>query len=214
MKKTESIARLVSLSGLALAVLVSGCAVVAPRAERWTPPPAGSSWEMTQRNTGSYGKDVAFRVTRGDGVWQGAPVITIANSLGMTTMTAPSGHWIAAVGRDGKPVTSWSPPLGFDYPLTVGKTWTTSYRLTIHARGNTLPYDLSCKVESHEKVTVKAGTFDAFKVVCTTNIGNEETYWTNPDMDVFIKTVLRRTDKSPFGPGTQETELVSAPALK
>lgn len=199
--------------GLAAASLVSGCAGLEPRADRWTPPLAGSSWQMAQRNTGSYGKDVAFRVTRGDGIWQGAPVITIANSLGMTTMTAPSGHWIAIVGRDGRPVMSWSPPLGFEYPLTVGKTWTTSYRLTLHARGNTIPYDLSCKVESYEKVTVKAGSFDAFKVVCTTNIGNEETYWTNPDMGVFVKTSLKRSDKSPFGPGTQEAELVSAPAL-
>lgn len=65
---------------------------------------------MAQRNTGSYGKDVQFRVTRGDGVWQGAPVVTMANSLGMTTMAAPNGHWIAIVGRDGKPVMSWSAP--------------------------------------------------------------------------------------------------------
>ena len=64
-----------------------------------------------------------------------------------------------------------------------------------------------------EKVTVKAGTFDTFKVVCTTDIGNEETYWTQPDLGVFIKTQLRRTDKSPFGPGTQAAELVSPPAL-
>jgi hypothetical protein len=214
MKKAKSIAHGLSLSGLAFAVFSSGCAFMEPSAERWTAPPVGSSWDMMQRNTGSYGKDVTFRVTRGDGVWQGAQVVTISNSLGMTTMTAPSGHWIAMVGRDGKPVTSWSPPLGFDYPLTVGKTWTTSYRMTMHARGNTIAYELSCKVESHEKVGVKAGEFDAFKVVCSTNIGNEETYWTNPDMGVFIKTSLKRTDKSPFGPGTQETELVSAPALR
>lgn len=214
MKKAEFVARLLSLSGLGLVLLASGCAFMEPRAERWTAPPVGSSWDMMQRNTGSYGKDAALRVTRGDGVWQGAPVVTISTSLGMTTMTAPSGHWIAVVGRDGKPVMSWSPPLGFDYPLTVGKTWTTSYRLTMHARGNTIPYELSCKVASYEKVTVTAGVFDAFKVMCTTNIGNEETYWTNPDLGVFIKTSLKRTDKSPFGPGTQEAELVSAPALK
>lgn len=200
--------------GLAAAGLVSGCAGLAPRAERWVPPPAGSSWEIAQRNTGSYGKDATMRVTRGDGVWQGAPVVTITNSQGLTTMVAPNGHWIAIVGRDGKPVMSWSPPLGFDYPLTVGKTWSTSYRLTLHARGNTIPYDLACKVEGYEQVAVKAGSFDAFKVVCTSNIGNEEIFWTSPDRGVFIKTSLKRTDKSPFGPGTQEAELASAPASR
>lgn len=198
--------------GLAAASLISGCASLEPRAERWTPPPAGSSWEIAQHNMGSYGKDAVLRVTRGDGVWQGAPVITITNSLGMTTMTAPNGHWLAVVGRDGKPIMNWSPPLGFDYPLMVGKSWTTAYRMTL-ANGKTVPYDLSCKIESYEKVTVKAGSFDAFKIVCATNIGNEETYWTKPDMGVFIKTSLKRTDKSPFGPGTQEAELVSVPAL-
>lgn len=201
--------------GLATAGLISGCASLAPSAERWTPPPAGSSWEMAQRNTGSYGKDVQFRVTRGDGVWQGTPVVTLSNSLGMTTMAAPdSGRWIAIVGRDGKALTSWDPPLGWEYPLAVGKSWTTRYRMTLHASGRTVPYDLSCKIESYDKVTVKAGTFDAFKVVCATTIGNEEIYWTQPDMGVFVKASLRRTDKNPAGPGTQEMELVSAPALK
>lgn len=200
--------------GLAVVLAASGCAVLAPRADRWTPPPAGSNWEVAQRSTGSYGKDVVLSVTRGDGVWQGVPVVTFANSQGMTTMVRPDGHWIALVGRDGKAATTWDPPLGFDYPLTVGKSWVTSYRMTLGASGRTLAYDLACKTDSYEKVTVKAGTFDTFKVVCQTTIGNEETYWTNPEMGVFIKTSLRRTDKSPFGAGTQEAELLSVPAVK
>ena len=215
MCKAKRLERLVPALGLTLAFFASGCAVMQPRVERWTPPPAGSSWEVAQRNTGSFGKDAQFRVTRGDGIWQGAPVVTLTNSLGMSTMAAPdSGRWIAIVGRDGKAVTSWDPPLGWEYPLTVGKSWTTRYRMTLHASGKTLPYDLSCKIESHEKVTVKAGAFDAFKVVCATNIGNEETYWTQPDLGVFVKASLRRTEKSPFGAGTQEMELVSAPMKK
>lgn len=205
--------RAAACGGLAALLAASGCASIEPRAERWTPPAPGSSWEIAQRNTGSYGKDVQLRVTRGDGVWQGAPVITLSNSLGVTTMVAPNGHWIAIVGRDGKPMSSWDPPLGFQYPLTVGSAWSTPYRLTL-GNGKTIPYTLSCKTESHEKVTVQAGTLDAFKVVCTTDIGNHETYWTHPDLGVFVKTKLVRDDKSPFGPGTQEAELVSLPAKR
>lgn len=213
MKSVWSARRRLALLGMATALGIAGCAGFAPRAERWTAPPAGSNWEVAQRSTGSYGKDILLRVTRAEAVWQGKPVLTFVNSLGMTTVLAPSGHWVAITGRDGQTITSWDPPLGFDYPMTVGKSWTTPYRMTL-GNGKTVPYDLSCRIEAHEKVTVPAGTFDAFKVACTTNIGNDETYWINPDMGVFIKTQLRRTDKSPFGPGTQEAELVTAPTYK
>ena len=213
MKPALKFWRRTGLTGLVLALVIGGCAFLGPKAERWTPPPAGASWEMAQRNTGSYGKDALVRLTRGDGMWQGAPVITFVGSQGVTTMARTDGRWIAMVGRDGKAITSWDPPLGFEYPMTVGKSWVSPFRMTLGASGKTIAYDLACKIESHEKVTVKAGTFEAFKIVCNTNIGNEEIYWANPDVGVFIKTQLRRTEKSPFGPGTQEAELVSAPAL-
>ncbi len=214
MKDILQLPRLASLAGLAFALAASGCAGLGPSAQRWTPPPAGATWDVDQRNTGSYGRDARVQVTRGEGTWQGVPVVTLASSQGTTTQVAPNGHWIAVTGRDGKALTSWDPPLGFEYPMTVGKSWVTPYRMTVAASGRTIAYELACKVESHEKVTVRAGTFDAFKVACSTTIGNEETYWTNPDMGVFVKTSLRRLANSPFGPGTQETELVSAPAIK
>ncbi len=206
--------RRTALAACASALVISACGVLGPRAERWMPPTAGASWDVAQRNTGSYGKDLQFRVTRGEGIWQGQPVVTLVNSQGVNTLITPDGHWIALVGRDGQTLTRWDPPLGFNYPITVGKSWVTSYRMTLGANGQTIPYDLACTVESHEKITVRAGTFDAFKIVCSTNIGNEETYWINFDMGPFIKTALKRTDKSPFGPGTQSTELVSRPSFR
>lgn len=214
LKMTPRFTRLGILSSLTFAFATGGCSVVEPRAERWTPVTVGASWEVAQRNTGSYGRDVVLQVTRGDGVWQGKPVVTIANSQGLTIMTEQSGHWNAIVGRDGKAIMSWDPPLGFQYPMVVGATSVTAYRMTLGASGKTINYNLTCKVESYEKVAVRAGTFDAFKVVCSTDIGNEETYWTNPAMGVFVKNHLRRTEKSPFGAGTQEAELVSTPTLK
>ena len=66
-----------------------------------------------------------------------------------------------------------------------------------------------CIRDSHGDVTVPAGTFKAFKVTCTTTIGNEDTYWRSPDLGVYVKSSLRRTEKSPFGAGTQESEMVS-----
>ncbi len=207
-----NVAQRASATGcLALGLLLGACATPETGGERWTAPPLGSSWDVEQKNTGSYGKDAVLRFTRGDGVWNGASVVTIANASGLTTMTAPNGHWVAIVNREGKAMTSWDPPLGFNYPLTVGKTWVTPYKMTL-GNGKTLAYDLSCEVAAREQVTVKAGTFDAFKVVCRTTIGNEETYWTHPGMGVFIKSSLKRTAASPFGPGSQDTELLSAPS--
>lgn len=213
MNTISPLMRLSTVGGLVAGLITGGCALVAPRAERWTPPPVGSSWEVAQHNTGSYGKDVVLKFTRGDGVWRGVPAITIANSLGSTIMVAPNGHWMAILGRDGKASMSWDPPLGFEYPMSVGQSWVSRHQMTLGASGKTLSYDLACKTESREKVTVKAGTFDTFKVVCSTTIGNEETFWTHPDMGVFVKTHLRRTEKSPLGPGTQEAELLSAPSM-
>jgi hypothetical protein len=198
-----------------LATLVSACANLEPRADRWTPPPVGSSWEVAQRNSGSYGKDVQMRVTRGDATWQGNPVVTLSSSLGMTSMLAPDGwRQVAIVGRDGKPLQSWDVPVGLVFPLTVGKTWRTSHKLTIHATGKEIAYDFPCKVESHEDVAVRAGTFKAFKTVCLTTLGNDDSFWYSPDVGLVIKTFLKRDEKSPFGPGTQQTELVSVPVLK
>lgn len=204
--------RRATVGALALALLTSGCAVLGPRADRWTPPPMGASWEVAQTNTGSYGSDAVVRITRGEGVWEGEPVVTLRNSLGVTIMAGKDGHWRALVGPEGRTIASWHPPLGFEYPLTVGKSWVTPQQMMIGASRLAVAYDLACKVEAHEKVAVRAGTFDAFRIACTTTIGNEETYWTNPDMGVFIKTRLVRSEKNPFGAGTQESELVSAPA--
>ena len=210
MKTIDGFKRNAATMGLCAAVLSGGCAVMEPKAERWSPPAAGSTWEVAQRNTGSYGKDMRLQISRGDGTWEGAKVVTYSNSLGMTTMaTLDDGSWIAIVGRNGKPLMSFDPPLGWQYPIMVGKTWTTSHKMTVHATGKTIPFESSCKVEDHGDVTVPAGTFKAFKLACATTLGNEDRFWFSADHGIFVKTSLRRTEKSSFGPGTQETELVS-----
>lgn len=205
-------ARLVP-SALLCALLLAGCATpTSPVVTRYNPPPVGASWEVAQRNTGSYGRDVQFRMTRGDGTWQGRPVVTLRNSLGPTIMAEPAnGHWHAILGPDGRPMASFSPPVGWAFPVKVGATSSTRHRMTNHATGQSIEYDFNCRVEAHEKVTVRAGTFDAFRIQCTTTIGNEETYWSSPQMGLFVKTRLVRTAASPSGAGTQEAELVSAP---
>jgi hypothetical protein len=193
------------------AAVLGGCAGFGPQADSWVPAPVGATWEIAQRNTGSYGKDTQLKVTRGaDTTWQGAPVIAMASSQGGTIIARPGdGKWIVMVGRDGKPVMSFDPPIGWEYPLKVGKTWTTRHRITTHATGNSVAYEFSCNVEDFEKVTVLAGTFDTFRIRCKTNLGTDETYWSSPGLGPFVKTRLMRDARHPAGAGTQESELVA-----
>jgi hypothetical protein len=193
------------------AAVLSGCAGVGPQMESWVPAPVGATWEIAQRNTGSYGKDTQLKTTRdADTTWQGAPVIAMATSQGGTLIARPGdGNWIVVLGRDGKPAVSFDPPIGWQYPLKVGKTWTTRHRMTMHATGNSVEFDFSCNVEDFEKVTVRAGTFDAFRVRCKTNLGADDTYWSSPGLGPFVKTRLLRDARHPAGAGTQESELVA-----
>lgn len=201
--------------GLAAAVLTGGCATMEPKAERYVAPPRGSTWTTAQRNTGSFGSgDVQVQTTRGEQTWQGKQVVTFATSQGTILANPDTGKWIAFLGPDGKPVVSFDPPTGFNFPLSVGKTWTNRIQMTMHAANRTIPFDATCKVESYGDVTVQAGTFKAFKIGCSTTLPTEETYWFSPEMGIFVKSSQKRAANNPSGAGTRETELVSVAIRK
>ncbi|MCM2251933.1 MAG: hypothetical protein NDJ19_06205 [Ramlibacter sp.] len=198
----------------AVVALAAGCAALGPQLAEWRPAPVGASWEIAQRNSGSYGKDAQVRITRlADSTWKGIPVAAMKSSSGGTLlMQASDGKWLAFLGADGKPVMSFEPAVGWDYPLYVGKSWTTRHKLTMHAANQVSDYEFSCKVEDFEKVSVRAGLLDAFRVHCTSNMGSDDIFWSSPDVQPSVKTRLVRGPRSPLGPGMQETELVSRPS--
>ncbi len=192
------------------AAMLGGCAAVAPEeATTWNIPPPGSTWQQSQRNTGSYGKDADIRVTRGEGAWQGSKVVTMTVApSGASIMALPNGKWMAIVGKDGKPILTYEPPIGYEYPLKVGKTWNTHHRATNYMTGRVLEFDYNCVVESFERVTVPAGTFDAFKIVCE-NEYSRDVSWSSRDTGLNVKMDFRRKPGNPSGEGTQQTELVA-----
>ena len=215
MKSAANMKLHVAWLGLAAAVLTGGCATMEPKAERYVAPPIGSTWTTAQRNAGSYGSgDVQVQTTGGEQTWEGRQVVTFASSQGATLANPDTGKWIAFLGPDGKPVVSFDPPTGLDFPLSVGKTWTNSIRMTMHAANRTIPYDATCKVESYGDVTVRAGTFKAFKIACSTTLPTEETYWFGPETGVTVKSSHKRAANNPNGAGTRETELVSVTIRK
>jgi hypothetical protein len=58
---------------------------------------------------------------------------------------------------------------------------------------------------------VRAGTFKAYKIVYSDNLGSEGVTWWNPEMDVWVKQTSRRSGKHRAGLGTNDIELVRRP---
>lgn len=202
-----------ALTGISLAVLTA-CAVTSAQPYSYAPPAVGSTWTMAYRNTGSYGKDTQLRVTRAEGTWHGAPAVMHAYSNGSTlVIDRASGHWHAVIGANGTPISSWEPPLGPPYPLEVGKTFGSKHRVTVHASGKSSEFESRCTVEAYEKAATPAGTFDAYKVACSSvrpgAEGGLDTYWISPKLGIIVKSASTRGKSSNFGPGTQESELVA-----
>jgi hypothetical protein len=196
-------------ASLAAALVAGGCSMMEPKAERYVAPPLGSTWIQAQRNTGSYGTgpvQVSFK--KAERLWEGKVIASLVSPQ-QAILVAADGAWVAIVSPDDKPILSFDPPFGYDWPLTVGKTWTKSYKMTVHATKRIIPFDVTFKVEAYEDVTVPAGTFKVFKISQVIPGASEETYWLAPELGLFVKQSLRRTDKSGYGPGTREVELVS-----
>ena len=195
-------------AGATLALVAGGCALMAPKAERYVAPPLGTTWETSRADTGSYGNGsskVASR--RGERSWQGQTVLTFESATG-TIVAKPDGNWIGIFSGD-KPVMTWDPPLNWEWPIEVGKTWTRDQRVTFHAANRTVSYKLTQKVEAYEDVTVPAGTFKAFKIRTVTSLGDENIVWFGPEQGIFIKQSQKRTAKHALGPGTREIQLLS-----
>ena len=193
------------LAAAAVLALAAGCAIT-PRWERYEAPPVGTTWTNQLRGTGSYAGSAEVHSRMGQVTWDGKPHIAFHN--GPTTLVArPDGAWVTLLGADGKPVTSWDPPTSMVWPMALGGTWKSSYKMINHARNSSLAVDASYVVEAYEDITVPAGTFKVYRVRMTNNIGDDNVWWFSADNGLFIKQKLVRGEKSPFGVGVRESEL-------
>lgn len=202
-----------ALSAVAAALLVAACGTPrAPelRADRDNPPPVGATWTMAQSSTGSFGSGPSqVTIRRGERTWQGRPVMTMETRAGAMMLDPATGRRIGALAPDGSTAWSLDPPVGMQFPLEVGKTWTTASKLTVPATNRVLPFESTFRVEGVEDVKVPAGTFRTFRVSMNDTVGNRETYWIDPALGIPVKSEVVRTDQNPSGPGTRTSELVS-----
>lgn len=199
-------------AGLLAALAIAGCAEMQTRGNMAAP---GSTYVNAVRNTGSYGNVNAEQRLRvaGERMVQGRKVFVYENlTTGVNVVAdADTGNWIG-IFRGDTPLQTWDPPLGYQHPLAVGKTWTRKHRFTDHVNKRDVEFTGTWKVEALEDVTVRAGTFKAYKVVYTDNIGNENVQWYSPEVGLFAKQSNRRTASHRLGAGTNDSEMVQRPA--
>ena len=205
------------LGALAIcAALVAGCASAPPKAERYIAPPVGAKWTVQTTSNGSYGNatKAGQQVSMRDVVVEGKPYHCFDAGGGATLLTDSVGLFMV-LGPDDRPLMRYDPPLGYQFPLEVGKTWTQDIALTVGGTTKT-PMKAQWKVEAYEDVTVPAGTFKAWRVVFTDNFGFKQTTWSLPEtVGTYAKRVNERPATHPQGgAGTQVIELLTLPAVK
>ena len=182
----------------------------APRIERPVWPPAGSTWIVQTKSTGSLGSGskTATWQALGEQDWEGRRVIGLTSGGGFYLYFDDSRRIVAQV-RDGKPVQTYDPYEAlYDWPLFVGKSWVSEFRIRDYVREQTVALKYDFRVEVFEEVATPAGVFKTFRI---RRDGPDDRYivWFNPELAVEVKRVWERFSSHRLGPGTNEMELVS-----
>ena len=207
MNSKFSFMQLASVS-VAFSIVLGGCATIAPKTGSYVVPPLGSTWVVARSDSGSFSATSSqIASKRGEQTWQGQKLSAL-EAPGFTQLLNDKGAIVAMMNGD-KPLASFDPPLGFAYPLEVGKSLSSTHNVTIFPSMKITPLQVTQKVEAYEEVTLPAGTFKAFKISWSESNGNENTYWVSPELGITVKSILIRTGKWSTGEGRRENQLVS-----
>lgn len=213
MQAIRSLALAMTVSAVVL--LIGGCATgpaTSPAATKMSKPAAGTTMTYHRKSTGSLGAyDGRVAWTAGTASWQGREVFaSAAPGIGTSLHDPVSLAMIAFLDAAGKPVVSYDPPIDYQWPMQVGKAWSSQHMMTVHASGRTVPLTFDWKVEAWEKVTVPAGTFDAYKLTWKNSLGEAEARWVSPAEGIdTVKRHVERAATFPQGAGVLDAELLS-----
>ena len=192
--------------------LLAACSTTPPVANGMGSNPDGTVTTFHRKSSGSLGEFDGPVVWNQKTIqWNGKTVVAVSAPQAGTTLHEPQTHAVLAVlGGDGKPVQTFEPPVVLPWPLEVGKTATTQHKVTVHASNRTVDLTVQWKVESWGDVTVPAGTFKAYKVVSTNQLGETEIRWVSPSNNLStVKRHVERTTAHPQGAGLLDAELLS-----
>lgn len=204
--------RALALTAMAAALLMQGCATTPPTADGIADSPMGTVSTFHRKSSGSLGNfDGQVVWTQRPGTWQGRPVVVVAAPQAGANLHDPGKHGLVAVlGSSGAPQMAFDPPIDYQWPLQVGKTWSSQHMVTLYPSGTTVPMRFDYQVESWGDVTVPAGTFKAFKLRWTSSSGETEVRWVGPaDGLPTIKRHVERPPSHPQGAGVLDAELLS-----
>lgn len=195
-------------------LLANGCTSAPPKSEGYLAPKPGSTVEYRVTNTGSFGNNTSLSMMRiSESTWKGQPVLRYESPTGVLLNNGQAGI-VALLNPAGEPTIQYEPAFGYQWPLAVGKTWESDHVATTGA-GSKVPIKASWKVEDYGDVTVPAGTFKAWRVTMTDNLGFRQTTWSVPQkMGMFAKRLSERPDGHPQGGGTQLYEMTQVPAIR
>ncbi len=200
------------LLGLATALFLPGCASTSPVAERFVGMQYGTVLVYHRKSSGSYGNfDDQVSWDNKASQWQGqAAMAAVSPQAGAQLYESKTHGLVATLGRDGKPAVSYDPPIAYRWPMKVGDSWSSQHKVTMHASGKVVPLALNYKVEAYDKITVPAGTFNAYLVVSIDSNGEVQRVWIAPaDSISVVKRTLDRPATHPQGAGHLEGELIS-----
>jgi hypothetical protein len=209
-------------AGVLAALASSGCAMIydveGPHWRDYKPPKAlapaiaapGSEWSYVRHDSGSYGNGVSHVSGKSLPMqtWQGRPHYAYESPEATTLIDPTTGRWAAQL-KDGKPVASWDPAIGYHWPMWVGETWSVPYRVTNHATNKTAEFRAWFTVEAQETVHVPAGSFKAFRVVYSAPTLWGVAWW-SPDLGIWVKSRFERISGDPAGAGVRQSDLLRA----
>jgi len=196
----------------ALISLLAACATPPPAAQRMNIPPMGTVSTYHRISSGSFGDyDGKVVWTFAPSTWEGKPVIAFgAPQAGVSLHDPVSFAQVASLTPAGKPYVSYDPPLDYAWPLTVGKTWRSVNTVTVQATGQKTSVTTDFKVAAFEKITVPAGTINAYRLEWVNSQGESETRWVAPTEGILtVKRHVVRAASHPQGPGVLDAELLS-----
>jgi hypothetical protein len=210
--KSAYLKRCIGLAFVLSVIFAVSCATTGPpfwgaKADRVPLLPAGSSWVSEIRDSGSFGSGTYLSTTKslGEQTWQGRKVYAYQSPETTTLLDSSTNRWVAIL-KGTTPIQINDPPLGWDYPIWVGKSWTQVYKFIFPKQ--TFTSDSKWKVEAKEKIKVPAGTFEVYRITYA-DTWNENIMWWSPEIGIWVKSKMGRNAKHGLGAGVREAELYS-----
>jgi hypothetical protein len=183
----------------------------APKAERFVWLPPGSTWTVNLKLSGSLGSGTQEVTAKslGEVDWDGRRVLAYESRGGTLRNYFDAQGRLLGSARDGKPTQTYRPYEGlYEWPLLVGKSWTSELQVTYHERNETIDDKVVFTVEAFEEITIPAGAFKTFRI---SRISPNFRYlsWYEPTLGLEVKIDFERNATHTLGVGTYQMEMIS-----